>query len=83
MATEELTCKQIVELVTEYLDGKLPEPEQRALELHLDDCPGCVAYLDQMRDTIRLTGRLTEESLAPGVQDELVAVFRGWSGRRP
>ena len=52
--------------------------DRAAFEAHLAICPGCVAYLDQMRHTIALTGRLTEDSLSPGVRDELLAAFRSW-----
>ena len=73
-----LTCQELVELVTEYLENSL-EPDARArFELHLDVCPACVDYLDQMRQTIRATGQLHEESLDTAVRDALLEAFRTW-----
>jgi anti-sigma factor RsiW len=74
----ELACRELVELVTDYLEGALPEAERARFEAHIAACPGCTAYLEQMRTTIRLTGMLTEEQLAPGARDELLRVFRDW-----
>ena len=73
-----LTCREVVELVTDYLEGALPEDERPRFEEHLLLCPGCVSYLDQMRATVALTGKLSEESLPAELQEELVAAFRGW-----
>ena len=78
MGTGELTCAEILELVTEYLEGALPAAEREAFERHLSGCDRCVLYLEQMRETIRLTGALREESLSPEVCEELLAAFRGW-----
>ncbi len=63
MASNELTCKELVELVTDYLEGVLPPAERRRFEEHLAGCQGCWNYLQQMRATIRLTGQLTEEAI--------------------
>jgi predicted anti-sigma-YlaC factor YlaD len=78
MAVEELTCQELVEVVTDYLEERMP-PEQRLLfEEHLAFCSWCVTYLDQMRETIRVTGALKEEDLAPETRDELLRIFRHW-----
>jgi anti-sigma factor RsiW len=53
-----MTCQELVELVTEYLEGTLPGPDRQRFEEHLAECPHCVAYLEQMRITIGLVGRL-------------------------
>jgi hypothetical protein len=74
-ALEDITCREIVELVTDYLEGVLPLDEVEAVELHLAYCNGCVNYLDQMREAIRLTGTLLEESLTAELQAELVRAF--------
>ena len=74
----ELTCAELVELVTEYLDGGLTTDDAERFEEHLTLCPACVAHFDQMRETIEVTGRLREQDLAPGLADELLAAFRGW-----
>ncbi|HYI25374.1 MAG TPA: zf-HC2 domain-containing protein [Thermomicrobiales bacterium] len=79
MATNELTCQGFIEIVTAYLEGALPDPERARFEAHLNDCPYCSTYLDQMRQTIRLVGRLSEESLAPEVKADLLGRFRDWN----
>jgi len=78
---EDIACREIVEIVTDYLEGALPPARREALELHLSYCEGCVNYLDQLRATIRLTGSLSEEALPPGLQAELVRAFGELTGR--
>ena len=77
--SDDLTCAELVELVTDYLEKALPSHERRRFEDHLTDCPGCAAYLEQMQTTISAAGRLREEGLDPRVRDELLAAFRGWN----
>jgi Putative zinc-finger len=79
----ELTCKDLVELVTDYLEDRLPLAEKMRFELHVCTCTGCRVYLAQMRSVIRLSGRLAEEDLSPAAQDDLLAVFRNWRSTRP
>jgi predicted anti-sigma-YlaC factor YlaD len=74
----ELTCKELVELVTEYLEGTLSPAERARFEEHLVGCSGCRNYLDQMRRTIRILGQLTEDSIAAEARDELLLLFRNW-----
>lgn len=74
----DMTCKELVELVTEYLEGAMPEGDRARFDAHLEGCPFCRTYLDQMRQTIRTLGELPEESIAPEALDELVARFKGW-----
>jgi hypothetical protein len=74
---EDITCREIVRLVTDYLEGALPLDQVEGFEMHLAYCGGCVNYLGQLRETIRLSGRLTEESLPPELQEELVRAFSG------
>jgi len=80
MATleQELTCRELVELVTDYLEGALAPVEAQRFEAHIDHCDGCRAYLDQLRWTIALTGKITEDSLSEPARKELLEVFRGW-----
>jgi predicted anti-sigma-YlaC factor YlaD len=78
MEREYLTCREMVELVTEYLEGTMPLRLRAIFEAHLSVCPGCTAYLDQMRQTIRVLGKLTEETIAPQARDELLKVFQDW-----
>lgn len=78
----DITCKEVVELITEYLDGVLALGERTRFEQHLVTCPGCKAYLRQIRQTIDASRRLSEESLPSGVKEELLDAFRAWRRRR-
>jgi anti-sigma factor RsiW len=73
----ELACREVVELVTAYLDDALDQTDRERFEEHLVFCDGCESYLQQMRMTIRLTGRV-EEQLPSELQAELLEAFRGW-----
>ncbi len=77
----ELTCKELVELVTDYFEEQLSEAERQRFEAHLARCVGCQNHLEQMRQTMRLLGKLTEESIAPDTQQELLQVFRNWKSK--
>jgi anti-sigma factor RsiW len=78
MSTEDLTCQELVEVVTDYLEGALPRVERLRFEEHLAYCSWCQTYLAQMRETIRVAGSLGEEDLSPQARDELLDVFRRW-----
>jgi len=71
-----IICAEVVELVTDYLEGVLDEEMTAEVEAHLALCEGCAAYLDQMRTTIRLLGHVPVDSLSPGTRDGLLAAFR-------
>lgn len=73
-----LACKELVELITDYLEGTLPRRVRKRVEKHLAVCDGCTAYLEQMRFMIEAAGRLTEESLPEPMKGELLAAFRDW-----
>jgi anti-sigma factor RsiW len=73
-----VACRELVELVTDYLEGALPRRERARFEAHIAGCPHCTTYLEQMRVTIAALGRIPEESLSPEARDELLAAFRGW-----
>ena len=75
----ELTCAQLVELVTDYLEQRLSIRDTERFEEHLAFCDGCSTYLEQMRATIAATGRLREVELPGDLQERLLAAFRGWS----
>jgi anti-sigma factor RsiW len=79
----ELACIELVELVTDYLEGALPAAERARFEEHLSVCEGCVDYLEQMRTTIALTGRLRVADLSPEAWDGLLTLFHGWRGDHP
>ena len=78
MSAPDLSCQELVELVTDYLEGALPSEERARFELHLVYCRGCDVYVEQMRETLRIAGRLSEESLEPEARESLLAAFRGW-----
>ena len=78
MSVDELTCKELVEVVTEYLEGRLPPAERVRFEEHVAFCSWCRTYLDQMRETVRLTGTFRENDLSPEARDGLLRVFRDW-----
>jgi predicted anti-sigma-YlaC factor YlaD len=75
---DELVCREVVEMVTDYLEGTLTRAQRRRLEEHLAACDGCSEYLEQMRTTIRLTGELAGEDFTPRIRDELSALYRRW-----
>ena len=77
----ELTCAELVELVTDYLEDALPPLERERFELHLVICDGCRIYLEQMRQVLRAAGRLEESSLRPEARATLLQAFRGWRRR--
>jgi hypothetical protein len=75
---EQLSCRELVELVTDYLEGALPEEERLRFEDHIGRCGGCRIYLEQIRQTISVLGHLPEESLSPDAERVLIEAFRGW-----
>ena len=77
-AHEHVTCREIVELVTEYLEGALPAGEAALFEQHLNFCDGCERYVDQLRTTIATVGRIEEEDVPPETRERLLAAFRDW-----
>jgi anti-sigma factor RsiW len=73
----ELTCQQVVELVTAYLDDGLSPEDRERFEQHLVSCSGCRNYLEQMRRTIETTGRV-QLALPAELEEKLLEAFRGW-----
>jgi anti-sigma factor RsiW len=76
--TEQLSCQELVELVTDYFEGALPSEEHARFEAHAATCQGCGVYLEQMQATIRLLGRLSVDELPADAERELLEAFRGW-----
>jgi anti-sigma factor RsiW len=77
--SNEIACREVLELITGYLDHALPDDVYRAVEAHLAGCDGCTTVLEEFRQTIAMTGRLSEEQLSPTQRDTLLAAFRGWA----
>jgi anti-sigma factor RsiW len=75
---EQLSCRELVELVTDYLEGALSEEERVRFEEHIEICGGCTTYLEQIRQTIAVLGRMPEDGLSPEAERELLEAFRGW-----
>jgi anti-sigma factor RsiW len=75
----EMPCRELVELITEYLEDRLSRLHRARFEAHLAECEACRTYLEQFRQTIRVLGRLPEESLSLEARRALLGAFRGWS----
>jgi anti-sigma factor RsiW len=75
-----LTCKELVEIITDYVEGTMPQDERRRFDEHLAVCSGCEHYVDQTRSTIQAVGSLREEMIAPETREALLAMFRDWRG---
>ena len=78
MSTDELTCQELVEVITAYLEEAMPPSERARFEEHLAACRHCRAYLEQMRHTLRALGTLTEESISSPARQRLLRAFRDW-----
>ena len=78
-----LTCKELTEAVTDYLEGALTFTERIRFQMHLGTCLGCRRYLRQMKQTIRTLGKLPEKPIPPDVREELMRRFRTWKTQRP
>jgi anti-sigma factor RsiW len=78
MGDHELTCQELVELVTNYLEGALDAAARQRFEEHMAGCSACKVYVEQMRQTIRLLGHVTENDLHPSARDTLLQAFRNW-----
>ena len=74
----EMACEELVELVTDYLEGRLSVVDHARFEAHIAECEYCATYLEQMRQTIRTLGRLPAESLSDEARDALLSTFRSW-----
>jgi len=74
----EMPCQELVELVSDYLEGALSPVDRARFEAHIRECKGCTHYLEQMRLTIRLAGTLTAESMSQEARETLLRAFRDW-----
>lgn len=76
MNRDEVQCREVVEVLTDYLEGVLPAEERVALEQHLLTCEGCTNFLGQLRTSIDLTGRVDQEQVPPRVMDAVLRMFQ-------
>jgi anti-sigma factor RsiW len=73
-----LNCRELVELVTAYLEGDLSSGERKRFEAHLSACDGCTMYVEQMRRTIERTGALSVDDVPQDAEEALLRAFRDW-----
>lgn len=78
-----LTCRELVELVTDYLDGALPRAERARFEAHIAACGNCSEYLEQFKQTIAVAGTLREDDVDPAAREALLAQFAEWRNESP
>jgi anti-sigma factor RsiW len=78
----DITCRQAVALMTDYLDGALGPYDQALMEAHLAECEGCAEHLRQIRITVTVTGRIREEDLGQAAREDLMGVYRRWQRDR-
>lgn len=78
---DHITCQEVVELVTGYVEGSLQADETDLFEQHINFCEGCDWYLDQMRTTVATVGRVEEEDVPDEMRERLLTAFRDWKGR--
>lgn len=79
----DLVCEQAVELVTDYLDGALSRRQRRRFEAHIQACPNCSAYLEQIQAVIATSGSISPDDLTPQARADLTAFYRQWRGEDP
>ncbi|HEX2158073.1 MAG TPA: zf-HC2 domain-containing protein [Actinomycetes bacterium] len=77
-SVQELSCREVVEILGDYLEGAMTPKDRVRLEEHLADCDGCTAYLEQLRVTIRLSGQLSEDAVSSEAMAPLLEAFRAW-----
>ena len=75
---KELNCQEVVELVTDYLEQALLPETQTQVEDHLEQCPGCKVYLEQVQQTIMMLRKLSEQQTFPETKQDLLEIFRNW-----
>jgi anti-sigma factor RsiW len=80
---EDMPCQELVEVITDYLEGALSPKDRLRFEEHLELCSGCRNYVEQMRVTISLTGALKTDSIPDGIREQLLSAFRDWKRDLP
>ena len=71
-----ISCQEVVEVVTDYLEGRMPPDDAAVFEAHLELCDGCRWYVEQMRITIAAVGRIEESDVPDEMRDTLMSAFR-------
>ncbi len=75
---DELVCQEMVELITDYIEGGLTRSQRKRFQAHIAGCEHCAEYLEQMRATIRVTGMLRVDDLTPAMREEFAVFYRSW-----
>ena len=75
---QEMACQELVEVITDYLEGTLPASDRKRFDAHLSTCDPCREYVEQMRTLIRLSGGLTVQTIEPATRESLLRAFRRW-----
>jgi anti-sigma factor RsiW len=73
----EMPCRELVEVITAYLEDALAPRDRQRFEAHLAECDACREYVEQFRQTIALAGRVEPDGLSPQAREQLMAAFRG------
>jgi anti-sigma factor RsiW len=74
----EITCQQAVDMVMDYLDGRLPDDDRTRLETHLAECAHCIEHLSQIQVTIAAAGTVRDDDLDPLAREDLMNLYRSW-----
>ena len=77
-AQQEMACQELVEVITDYLEGTLAASDRARFDAHLLSCAACREYVEQMRVVIRLSGGLTARTIEPATRESLLRAFRRW-----
>ncbi|HEY5904753.1 MAG TPA: zf-HC2 domain-containing protein [Actinomycetota bacterium] len=80
---DDLTCRELVEVITDFVEGAMSDADRARFERHLGECAGCTAVMSQFRTTIEVTGRLTEGQVSEAQRDAMREVFRRWRDDTP
>jgi anti-sigma factor RsiW len=80
---DDVACVDEVEMITDYLEGALPEAERHRLEAHISHCEGCTEYLEQMRTVAGSLGDLREDAIPPDMRAAVLGAFRSQSKNDP
>lgn len=77
-SAEHITCQEVVELVSDYLERSLPPDETTLFEQHLNFCDGCDWYVEQLKRTVETVGKIREEDIPAETKERLLTAFRDW-----
>jgi anti-sigma factor RsiW len=77
-----MSCRELVDLLTDYLEGALPDDDRARLEAHLSVCEACTMYVEQMREMLDALGTIEPEQVSPAAYEELSGVFAAWKAER-